>query len=309
MINKLVALGSRSIVQCALQKVKTPYIHPDRVLGVHDFLYIIEGKWSIAIADEVFNLGPDDAIILPAGVHHYGVGPSSPDLRYIFIHFSPDDEDEYLEDRDSELGSLEEVKNSHYIMPVVHCGANPNILDVLNKLLDAFWTEKPNRTIHMSILLDLLLCELADANNEDAPNSEAINKVLRAFRMSPDRFFSVDEAAQIAGMSSRSFAEWFKKVTGQSSYRYQIDFKLELACVLLWTDPAKTMQQIADTFGFYDAFQFSKLFKQRYGFPPSDLRKKGVVTVGPNETLGNARSIWEMYNDMTHRKEKDNNEV
>ena len=41
----------------------------------------------------------------------------------------------------------------------------------------------------------------------------------------------------------------------------------------------RTLSDVADSYGFYDAYQFSRLFKKKYGAPPSRFRLSTQVRV------------------------------
>ena len=47
-------------------------VHPNRIIGEHDFLYILDGTWEIWEDDTSYALQSDDLLILTAGRHHYG---------------------------------------------------------------------------------------------------------------------------------------------------------------------------------------------------------------------------------------------
>lgn len=47
-------------------------VHPNRIMDVHDFLYILDGEWEIFEEDKAYHLSKDDLLILSAGRHHYG---------------------------------------------------------------------------------------------------------------------------------------------------------------------------------------------------------------------------------------------
>lgn len=91
------------------------------------------------------------------------------------------------------------------------------------------------------------------------------------------RFYTLEEAAALAGMQVRTLSARFRRAMGKSVHQYQLDMKLEAAYGALGTGNY-TVKQIADYYGFCDPYYFSRVFKKRYGLAPSDI-KRGHPTV------------------------------
>ena len=272
MVNVLKAHATRTVIDCASIKSPTPYQFCKYAAPHHELIFVCSGRWHIVDRSETYNLKAGDVLFLHSGRHDLRVSECSEDFSFFFIHFTRVDSDDVL---DSEEEDVYNQDNTYLIDTVVHCNERGRVYRDFESIVHDYWSSRDDKLVRLNILLDLLINDVAYANRKDyQPGYENIERVLRTFRITSDRFFRVEEAAQIAGMSTRSLSEWFKRATGQSVYRYQINFKLEMAYKLLQRQPNHTMQEVANTFGFYDAFQFSKLFKQKYGYPPKELRKR-----------------------------------
>ena len=57
-------------------------------------------------------------------------------------------------------------------------------------------------------------------------------------------------------------------------HRYQLELKLDMARQLLAAEPERTLSDVAETFGFSDAFHLSHACKRRFGLSPRDLKKE-----------------------------------
>ena len=69
----------------------------------------------------------------------------------------------------------------------------------------------------------------------------------------------------------------FKSEIGDTPIHYLINIRLERAKELLESGLAESVQEVAAQVGYDDVYHFSKLFKKRYGFPPSQAKKRGEV--------------------------------
>lgn len=84
--------------------------------------------------------------------------------------------------------------------------------------------------------------------------------------------FSIDEAAQVAGLSPYYFIRAFKQHIGKTPYAYYVDVKIEKAKELLQNKTLSVME-IALATGFANSGHFSTVFKRRTGVTPSEYKK------------------------------------
>lgn len=84
----LPVMERRQVLLCGTNVYPVPEPHLDRVMDVHDLLYIFSGEQPLAQDEESFSLRTGDLVLLRAGSHHYGTAPCSVNMRSIFIHFN-----------------------------------------------------------------------------------------------------------------------------------------------------------------------------------------------------------------------------
>jgi len=75
-------------------------------------------------------------------------------------------------------------------------------------------------------------------------------------------------------VSDKTLRKAFEKRYNKSFYKFQLDYKLSQAVSVLASGSENKIYEISDSLGFNDEFHFSKLFKKKYGMPPSVYRKK-----------------------------------
>lgn len=82
---------------------------------------------------------------------------------------------------------------------------------------------------------------------------------------------SLDDIAEAAGCSKYHLSRQFKEATGYSPMDYTAKFRIEQAVELLG-QTAMTIDEIAREVGYANGSYFSKVFRSRTGFPPSEFR-------------------------------------
>ncbi len=264
----------RSVTLCGMNVYPNPEYHPDRTMAEHDLLYICEGEWTIAQEDQSYLLKAGEAIFLRAGSHHYCPVQCTPNTRTMFVHFNRLPGDKYGVSLSPEMVKASAVERGAAIATVTSCGQYPEVARILRRIIDAFWSERDDKQRQSSLLINLLLCELSFiARNNQQQADEWIVKTLRLFRTEPAKMFSLEEIAGLANISVRTLSSRFKHITGQGVHQYQVNLKLEMAYAAIRTTD-RTIQDIAAGYGFYDAYQFSRLFKKKYGKSPKHFKMR-----------------------------------
>lgn len=85
---------------------------------------------------------------------------------------------------------------------------------------------------------------------------------------------SLDQIAENMYLSPFYISKIFKSETGDTPIRHLINLRLEKAMELLQNGFKGSIKDVAVSVGYEDAYHFSKLFKKRYGIPPSKVTGK-----------------------------------
>lgn len=102
-------------------------------------------------------------------------------------------------------------------------------------------------------------------------NIPKLKKVLSFIRSNYDKQLSLEDMAQIAGMSPKYFCAFFKKMTLKTPFEYLMAYRIEKASrKLLNSDLSVT--DIAYSSGFNDLSYFIKTFKDIKGTTPAKFR-------------------------------------
>lgn len=89
-----------------------------------------------------------------------------------------------------------------------------------------------------------------------------------------DRDLSLDELAELVGLSKEYLCTLFKKTMKQTIMQYLLTIRISQARTLLIRFPEKKVQEIAKLCGFESPSYFGKKFKQETGMTPDAFRKK-----------------------------------
>lgn len=260
-------------------------LHPDRRMSEHDFLYILDGEWEVIQEGCRYTVHTDDLLILTAGLHHWGEKLCNPGNRHMYFHIKPtkteiqencgvrDVRGERAGDCMDEMES-KSPSSTISIATLLHCQGTPSIRRYFQELISAYWSREEQKEDRMSLLFNLLLCNLTALQSRDQGIREdaLVEQIRRQLQSNPQVFFTAKEMAASLYICPRTLNNRFQKAYGKTFYAYQMEQKLEMVREYLLHQPEAKLHEAAVNFGFYDEFHLSKAFRKQYGYPPSRLR-------------------------------------
>ncbi|MDL2233301.1 AraC family transcriptional regulator [Ruminococcaceae bacterium OttesenSCG-928-L11] len=119
-------------------------------------------------------------------------------------------------------------------------------------------------------LLSLLSVEAAPV--EDA-TIHYVRMAQNYIESNYERELRVDKLAGYLNLDRTYFSKLFRRHTGKSPQRYIVDFRLEKAAELIATR-GFAPGEAAQLTGYSDIVNFSRMFKRKFGVPPSAYRLK-----------------------------------
>lgn len=110
-----------------------------------------------------------------------------------------------------------------------------------------------------------------------------LDDVVERIRCNPAERHSVEELAELAGMSSRQLGRHFHAVLGMSPRDYMMLCRMQRACELL-VQPDRTISRIALETGFYDQSAFACQFRRTIGMAPMEYRRRYLNAASAQST-------------------------
>jgi transcriptional regulator GlxA family with amidase domain len=100
-----------------------------------------------------------------------------------------------------------------------------------------------------------------------------LSALKRFLQENMTRQVTVAEMATVAGLSPSWFAHCFSTQHGETPQRWQARLRLETACEMV-AETSMSFAEIAHATGFSDQAHLSRVFRAKYGQPPSRWRRE-----------------------------------
>ncbi len=238
-----------------------PNFHRDSPYHKHDFWQldtIARGIAHFEYKEPVITLEEGDTIIIPPKVSHRLRYPAG-DVTSLSIKFI---------DNSSPAESVCRLKPSQNISAPVNALrgflSGPRVLcegehEILGYLLEAVMCVYRRFMAGDDLLAENRLCDKVRAYIRRHTESRlTLKDIAEAFHISTSRLCSI-----------------YRHETGESVMSYARRQKVEAIKGRL-ADTDYRMKELADLFGFADAFTFSKFFKRSVGISPKEYRRRGT---------------------------------
>ena len=239
-----------------------PFIHPKRNMREHDFIYLLDGEWSLGQNGSTYDLKENSVLILFAGNTHYGTAPCRPETKTMYFHVSCEEGDAFLSG-DGGMGGIATHINAE---------ENKNIKKLFASVVEAKLAGEQRKA---NLYFELLLCELASPKMCFQENglAKSIQRIVHSY---PERFFANEELARMLNVSVKTAENQFKAAFGKTIHQYMLEFKMSEAMDYFDRFEEIGVKEVAYNLGFCDPYHFSKQFLKRTGKTPSEYRKSAI---------------------------------
>lgn len=241
--------------------IGSEHAHSDRF----DMVFLYEGSATVRINDNLHPVQADDLLLIPPRVRHASLEDRPSMLRVAVVKFLCTDPH-----TETHVPTLP--------MPF-RVPANAGVRTVLDRVIHRFASDPKDEVglVRLALLESLLLLHQLSRHVNLGPTPSSPDWQMRlAARYLVENLASpitLIDLADHVGMSRSRFAEHFKRVHGVSPIDMLIKVRLERARALLEDSPL-AIKEVARSAGFQSAAYFSRMFRKRYGHPPTSVRNR-----------------------------------
>ncbi len=226
-------------------------------------IYCTAGRGTLIAGSKNYRIGSGDLILLPRNTPHaYKADTKNPWSIY-WVHFDGALADEFY-------------KHTQMNSPRITIGVQPRVVRIFDGLNEL---RRSHYQLAEFILgchqLQALLSYTALLARQRKPRTGKALDWERIRAMMQEHIhgqLNLDALAAEAKVSKYHFSKKFKAYTGQSPIQYFINMKMQRACYLL-DSTDQSVQQLAASLGYDDAYYFSRLFKKVMGLSPAQYRQ------------------------------------
>jgi AraC-like DNA-binding protein len=165
---------------------------------------------------------------------------------------------------------LKEMPSLHAALQLLFSEAQDNCSgqqSLLDRLIEVVIIQLLRELIDQKHLQTGLLAGLAEPR---------LAKAITAIHKEPAKLWTLNELADVAGMSRARFATRFRETVGTTPGHYLTNWRIGVAQSLLRR--GKSLQLIADAVGYANASALSRAFTAHIGTSPAVWRKKYIST-------------------------------
>ncbi len=248
-----------------------------RVLPEYQINYITEGSGLLETKSGKYRIKAGSIMLIKPGMWH---------------RYKPNKKSGWVEHYIGIEGDIADRLFTNPILntktPVIHCGLKESLIDCYYKIFELAQKEKPGfQMISSGIAIRLLGSLVSEVKNRDFKNKpleSAMESARFIIRDNLNKNLDFKDVAASLNLGYSYFRKMFKKNTGVSPGQYHLHLRLMKARELILSTDLP-IKQVAYETGFESIHYFSRLFKNKMGAPPSEMRgKKSSLPAGRQES-------------------------
>ena len=255
------------LVHCGQQQCVPGYTYNHKIPNEYHLHFVLNGKGTLEIADQVYHINKDDIFIIPKDYPiRYFADEENP-WEYMWITFAGEKSITYLQ----HAGLSAENPVIQSVIP------NKAYQPMIQKVLDANELTFSNEIKRVGYLYEILstLIEAQSStkkNKYDYPSDTYLDYAIQFIKQNYSHI-RVRDIADYIGINRSYLTTIFKKQLGISPQEYLVSYRLKKAAELLIATNLP-ISEISGNIGYENPLTFSKIFKQTYSICPKLYREQ-----------------------------------
>ena len=228
-------------------------------------VYVTRGTFFLELKDDTYEAHAVQIAFFDCRQPHYY--HASDDLEFYFVHFDGPQAHELCRYINQTSGLIIEGEN------------NSAILRMMEDMV-MFYQDGGSESVFETsarIYQMLMLLNNPIQSPRLKKNDDSMSRVVSYIRSHVGKRITLQEMADIAGLSLYYFSHLFKEMTGQSPNEFVIYSRIDRAKALLLTSDL-SIAEISREVGYPNSSNLITLFTKRVGCPPAQFRKENRVS-------------------------------
>jgi AraC-like DNA-binding protein len=168
------------------------------------------------------------------------------------------------------------LDNSDTVMPVFLAPNNDRIVifeDIMTHIEMSFNDDNMvYANTRFAYFLTTFKSSVFSPNSQRIDDPDSISRVINYMREHLTEMLTLEQLAEVAGMSTSHFSAVFRQKVQSSPIQFFTVLKIQQACRLLEYSRLR-IKEIAYQIGYSDPYHFSRVFTTVMGISPRDFRK------------------------------------
>ncbi|WP_122791256.1 AraC family transcriptional regulator [Intestinibacillus sp. Marseille-P6563] len=236
-------------------------------------VYVQHGEFYLELEDGHYTAQAGQIAFFDCRQPHYYHG--SDDLEFYYLHFDGPQASELCRYINQNSGVVIDGEN------------NDTILKILDEMI-LFYQNGGNESIFTTsarIYRLLMLLNSPIISPRLKKNDDSLIRAVSYIRSNVGKRISLQELADVAGLSVYYFSHLFKEMTGQSPTEFVINSRIDQAKALLLTSDL-SVAEVSRQVGYPNSSNLISLFAKRVGCSPAQFRKENRASFSDQARLG-----------------------
>lgn len=233
----------------------------------YKLFFVIKGQGYFEINNTVYTIKAGSGFVIPPNVVVSYRPTETNGWNYFWIAFNGINAENYL--------TRANISKNQPLFTTLY---PENFLASFAKLFESENNSKATDLISLSAfynLLSILIDECQTSTKIPSnlkPKDLYLNQAIEFIHTNYSRTIQIEDIAHHVNIDRKYLYQIFKEKINLSPKQYLIDFRIKRAKELIKTSDL-SVQQISNSVGYIDPFLFSKIFKKKTGYSPTEYKK------------------------------------